>query len=77
MRITSPNMDFTSDLHSLSMVVSTRRCIAAPSNVKITVLDSLVGCGISISTVARAEPACSLATKRVVQNGRTMASRVN
>jgi hypothetical protein len=52
MCMASPNVGFASDLASLSMIVSVIRYMTAPSNVKTTVLDSLVGCGISSDTIA-------------------------
>ena len=52
MRIASSKIDFINNLVFLSMSASTVRYSAAPSNVRTTVLDSLVGCGISSSTVA-------------------------
>ena len=45
-------MDFTSDLASLSMNISTARYMTAPRSVNATVIDSLVGCGIISNTVA-------------------------
>ena len=48
----SPKMDFANDLASLSIIISMARYMTAPSTVKATVLDSLVGWGISSSTVA-------------------------
>ena len=52
MRVASSTMDFSNDLASLSMSASTVRYMAAPRRVNATVIDSLVGCGITSSTVA-------------------------
>ena len=45
-------MDFASDLASLSMNTSTARYRIAPRSVNATVVDSLVGCGITKSGAA-------------------------
>ncbi len=50
-------MDFSNDLASLSMSVIIVRYVVAPRRVKATVIDSLVGLGITSNTVAIAPDA--------------------
>ena len=50
-------MDFANDLASLSMNISTARYTVAPRRVNANVFDSLVGCGITSSTVVIAADA--------------------
>ena len=57
MRVVSSKIDFANDLASLSMSINAVRYTAAPRRVNTTVTDSLVGWGITNSTVAIAADA--------------------